>query len=234
MIVTVSCLGNNGRFGNQLFQYAFARAYAEQIGAELQTPYWAGRELFIGIDETIMSAPAGPSVEFPNGEGNIDLYGYFQQPEHLKLLSRSKLKEWFTFKSYLADPFLLKDYNVKKHSLILHKRRGDYLSYQDIFAIVSDQSYESSVTSFGFNINDAVIFDDSRHISSTIEDFITMMHCDNLFRSNSTYSWWAATLGTCNVYSPVVKDNKGIIDTYFVKGNEEPLGSFTGEMKIDN
>lgn len=223
MIVTVSCLGNNGRFGNQLFQYAFARAYAESIGAELQIPNWHGRNIFKNINEKTMTAPAGISTEFPNGESGIDLYGYFQQPEHLKLLNKSTLKEWFSFKE---------DIDVPYYDLIFHKRRGDYLNFSSVFAIVSDKSYEDSATSHGFEIDNAVCLDDSRPDDLLLYDFRTMMNCQTLFRSNSTFAWWAATLGTCQVYSPVVKNHKGTIDTEFVLGNNEPLGDFTGSMFI--
>jgi hypothetical protein len=223
VIVTVSCLGNHGRFGNQLFQYAFARAYAESIGAKLQTPDWNGRYIFKDINEEIMTEPAGPSTEFPNGKGDIDLVGYFQQSQHLKLLSRKKLKQWFTFKN---------DIDVPSYDLVFHKRRGDYLSFPHVFGVVSDQSYNKAALEYGFDPSTAFILDDSRDLAYWLNDFFIMMRCNNLFRSNSTFAWWAATLGNCAVYSPVVEDKKGNIDVDFARGNEEPLGDFTGRMKI--
>lgn len=225
MIVTVSCLGNNGRFGNQLFQYAFARAYAESIDAELQTPDWQGRYIFKDINEKIMISPAGLSTEFPNGEGNIDLSGYFQQPQHLNFLSRKKLKEWFTFKD---------DYTIPKHDLVIHKRRGDYLSFPEVFPIVSDESYTAAALYYGFNIESAIVLDDSRPSYLFLHDFQIIINCNIFFRSNSTYAWWASTLGNCQTYSPVVKDYTGLIDASFVIGNDEQLGGFTGSMKIND
>jgi hypothetical protein len=43
-----------------------------------------------------------------------------------------------------------------------------------------------------------------------------------LFRANSTFSWWAATLGNpMLVYSPVVEGLRGLqMDVKFVPGNE--------------
>jgi hypothetical protein len=223
VIVTVSCLGNHGRFGNQLFQYAFAKAYAESIGAELQTPDWNGRYIFKDINEKIMTEPAGPSTEFPDGKADIDLYGYFQQSQHLKLLSRKKLKQWFTFKS---------DIDVPSYDLVFHKRRGDYLSYPHVFGVITDESYDKAAAAFGFDPSKAFVLDDSRDPAYWLNDFFIMMKCNNLFRSNSTFAWWAATLGDCAVYSPVVEDKKGIIEIDFAKGNEESLGDFTGRMVI--
>ena len=42
----MSQLGQHGRFGNQLFQYAFLRIYARHYGLTLQTSPWVGEEMF--------------------------------------------------------------------------------------------------------------------------------------------------------------------------------------------
>lgn len=221
-MITIACLGSGGRFGNQLFQYAFARAYAESIGAELRTPDWIGRHIFEGIDEEIMSDVAGPSTEYPESD-NVNLDGHFQQPHHLKYLSRSKVKKWFKFKEKIDTP---------SYDLVFHKRRGDYVAFSHVFGTVTDESYSNGAISHGFDPSIAVCLDDSRDQSFIFYDFITMMNCKNLFRSNSTFAWWAATLGSCKTYSPVINNRTGIIHAEFIKGNEEPLGGFTGRMKI--
>jgi hypothetical protein len=199
VIVTVSCLGNQGQFGNQLFQYAYARAYSESIGAELHTPDWIGRPLF-GLNEPVMQ-----------GLGDVDLVGYFQQPEHLALLSKTKLKKWFRF----ANPI-----KVPKHELVFHQRRGDYLNYPDFWGVVSDDSYKKAALEIGLNPQDAVVLDDSRGSDFMLTDFFIMMNCKTLFRANSSFSWWAATLGTCKVYSPQVGTQTGWVDVPFVAGND--------------
>jgi len=218
MLITVSCLGQHGRFGNQLFQYAYARAYAEELGAELHTPDWIGRSLFADVKEPIMQ-----------NKGDVDLFGYFQDPEHLALLSRAKLKKWFEFQN---PP------QVKKYDLVFHKRRGDYLNHADIYAIVSDESYTRSALLKGFDPTKAIIFDDSKNTdkynqSNLVNDFYSMMTCNTLFRANSTFSWWAATLGDCEVYSPKVEDKSGWVDVEFVEGNEEWNYRFNKYLKIN-
>jgi hypothetical protein len=199
MLVTISCLGNYGLFGNQLFQYAYARAFAEELGAELHTPDWIGRQLFIGVDEPIMQ-----------NKGDIDLFDYFQNPEHLELLSKKKVKEWFKFKN---PP------KVQKHNVVFHKRRGDYLTHANQYAIVSDESYIKGAEKFNLDYTEALVLDQDN--PDFLTDFCLMMHCNNLFRANSTFSWWAATLGDCQVYSPKVQDRTGLVDVEFVKGNDE-------------
>jgi hypothetical protein len=211
MIVTVSSLYRPGGFGNRLFQYAYARAYAESIGAELHTPDWVGRSLF-GLTEPIMQGP-----------GDVDLTGYSQQPENLSLLSRTKVKEWFTFQEPLEVP---------SHNLVFHKRRGDYLNWPDFWGVVSDDSYDNAARELGLNPEDAVVLDDSNGDESVLVDFFTMMNCKTLLRANSTFSWWAATLGTCEVYSPVVGTQLGWIDVPFVAGNQSGTCRDVLELKI--
>lgn len=43
--VTMRTLGQNGRFANQLFQYAFLRFYAREHGLDVQVPAWEGKKL---------------------------------------------------------------------------------------------------------------------------------------------------------------------------------------------
>ena len=45
-VLTMSILGKLGRFGNQLFQYAFLRICASQIDARVECPVWVGQYLF--------------------------------------------------------------------------------------------------------------------------------------------------------------------------------------------
>ena len=87
-VVSLSSLGHIGRFGNQLFQYAFVRLYAREHGLVAQVPDWIGRDLF-DLDDPL---PAGPlpvvnetqvdmfaSLNRESGQvfANCDLEGYF-------------------------------------------------------------------------------------------------------------------------------------------------------------
>jgi hypothetical protein len=45
-IVAMSDLRTHGRFGNQLFQYAFLKIYANRYSLQAQTPPWIGQYLF--------------------------------------------------------------------------------------------------------------------------------------------------------------------------------------------
>mmetsp|Transcript_4338 Transcript_4338/g.13119 ORF Transcript_4338/g.13119 Transcript_4338/m.13119 type:complete len:522 (+) Transcript_4338:305-1870(+) len=55
-VITMTGFGELGRFGNQVLQYAFLRCYAKLVGADVQVPYWVGKELFGLDDEPVLRA----------------------------------------------------------------------------------------------------------------------------------------------------------------------------------
>jgi hypothetical protein len=52
--ITMSRLGRQGRWGNQVFQYMFVRSYANRYSLNYQVPSWMGQELF-GLDDPPIS-----------------------------------------------------------------------------------------------------------------------------------------------------------------------------------
>lgn len=61
-VLTMSSIGKLGRFGNQLFQYAFFRICAEKSGAKVECPAWIGQTLFGHYDAKI-SQRLPPAIE---------------------------------------------------------------------------------------------------------------------------------------------------------------------------
>jgi FkbM family methyltransferase len=146
-VVTMSSLGKNGRFGNQLFQYLYLRLVAERQGAIVQTPDWAGRTLF-GLEDpepvsnfplvyeatgmqppphSIIVSDAAALFEqqsciFPN----IDLYGWFQlNPQKY----RNIITKIFTPVKPLRDFWgrvLSNMCGDNRKVIAIHLRRGDY------------------------------------------------------------------------------------------------------------
>jgi hypothetical protein len=90
--VTMSLLGNDGRFGNQVYQYAFLRLYTGYHELSYQVPSWIGQTLFGHNDPPLSNilplrmCTEGGLVPFQQPMGfdclepprNIDLQGYFQ------------------------------------------------------------------------------------------------------------------------------------------------------------
>lgn len=218
--IQISCLGKLGRFGNQLHQYAFAKAYARAHDAILETPEWIGQQLFQLSDPPISrQLPQNKEMDkIKWGKTNIDLLGHFQFQKAIDLYSKADVQCWFNFKPEIQGKY-------RKHSekAVAHLRRTDYLKFKNVYCIVSEQSYVDAFLKLGIDPDQAVWVSDENQKSTDplkfLEDFFTMMDADILLRSNSTFSWWAGALGTCDVYSPLVNDKVGDQTVNFVKGN---------------
>src|SRR5258708_1618133 len=68
-VICMSTLGQRGKFGNQLLQYAFLRLYAQEHGLVAQAPDWIGRDLF-DCDDPLPQGPL-PAID----EARADLFG---------------------------------------------------------------------------------------------------------------------------------------------------------------
>ena len=73
----MASLGKMGRFGNQVFQYAFLRLAANVAALQYQCPEWAGHHLF-GLDDPPVSQSLPPAIEISaNGESVFDVFPDF-------------------------------------------------------------------------------------------------------------------------------------------------------------
>ena len=138
--VAMSTLGCNGRFANQLFQYAFLHLYAKAHGALLQTPPWIGQPIF-GLDAPPVQAifPRFEQCQ-PDSEAwllseaatpllNLDFKGFFQF--HSKAYAPYREELLHLFKPVHALQYQLFKGLAKARSggrtlIGLHIRRGDY------------------------------------------------------------------------------------------------------------
>lgn len=244
-IVQFSQLGNFGRFGNQLFQYVFARAYAKKYDAILEIPKWIGERVFENVSHRSMSRrlPRISVDKIPWGKVNIDLYGYFQFRECFNLLSELELREWFVFQNKW-----LEIYSEKEDYVAAHVRRGDYSrNYSNTFCIVTKNSYLRACEKYDLDkqkliwISEEKPTIDSRATDvsyknvvnsmygsgvyedkgiSFLPDFFKMINADVLLRSNSTFGFWAGFFRNGRrMYSPVVSNKTGVSDVEFVEGN---------------
>jgi len=236
-IIQISCLGNHGRWGNQLFQFCVAAAVAEKTGMTLEIPYgWIGEKIF-DIQypfEYITKKPFPPlPLDFipPSDAINYNLFGYFQNQSSLNLYSRTKIKQWLPFKSWILERYPASrfyDYDDTSHPRIAaHYRCGDYQNDLHLFCIPTKISYIRAAQSFGYNPEDmSWITEENPCIDYGIDqdikflpDFMKMVVSDVLFRGPSTFSWWASVLGNAKTYAPIVKNGPGIRDCEFVEGN---------------
>jgi hypothetical protein len=69
-LLSMSALGQMGRFGNQLFQYAFLRICAEKTKSIVACPDWAGSKLF-GLSHERVTQRLPPAIEAPTSTHSI-------------------------------------------------------------------------------------------------------------------------------------------------------------------
>lgn len=139
-VVQMTTLGANGRFGNQLLQYAFLRSYAERFGFDFEVPDWIGRPLF-GLDDPLISRPL-PQVKETEADlagclagrrdsifVNVDFWGYFTGDTSILAPWRDRIRSWFQVREDLASPIMTDIRHLTKDDgtlVALHLRRGDF------------------------------------------------------------------------------------------------------------
>ena len=228
---------SNG-LGNQMFQYAFARSYAERHGYELHTPQTPLRKIF-QIDDPLATRTlplmAGDHSHTGYGFGvlrdgayDVELTGQRQHQEELTY-TRSDAKRWFKLRPEMEE--LVKD--VPSMDVVANLRRGDYTYACNPFVVISEQSYLDACDKFGIDKSKLYFLDGETHyripeipvespwvnLDATqqgkvgdaarldfLPDLALMMRAKVLLRSNSTFAWWAATLGDAErVFSPDIR-----------------------------
>lgn len=197
-VVTVNL---EARWGNSLFKYAFARAYAEKVGAELQTTPWIGQKIFRLSDPPIerqLPDRYDMDLEKWDGETDINLTGWGLHQKCL-IYSRSQVREWFTFQTRIEEAVA----RIPHHELAAHLRHGDFVTMEDYVAI-SRTSYMKACRDFNLPVQNLIFVSEDRPaIIPVLEqggigflaDFVRLMRAKVLLRANSTFSFWAGILG---------------------------------------
>ena len=192
-IVTMFTIGKNGRFANQIFQYAFLRIYAKNHDLRIATSEWIGQVIFGHNDESEIYTSHQLSIvsDLDNGNEalalsmlpeaetpytNVDFVGYFQY--HTKYYYHHK-----DFFQSLFQPIpsiacqvelaLERLRSFGKTIISIHLRRGDYGS--GIFFRAPTQWYRDWLEGFWDTLEDPVLFIASDDIDDVIADFADYM-----------------------------------------------------------
>lgn len=236
-----------GRFGNQVIQYLFARAYAESVGAEFRTDPWDGEKVFdlndkrVGTDCPPLTRRS--ELDYLPGETNIEFVGYAQN-ERAMLYTKAQVKAWL--KPKFSEEEIFDVHHRFGDNIIAHRRIGDYIGYG--YPVVSQASINCGLMKFGFDPRSCWTCTEempTMWISRPcplpqelwfLQDFYRMVRAKVLFRGNSTFSWLAGCLNEGRVFSPVIDGLKGGVehDVEYVEGNWPRLANldYTREMRI--
>ncbi len=143
-LITMKRLGKKGRWGNQVFEYAFLRTYAHRHGLQYQTDSWIGQFL-LGFDDPRITEnlptyherrqeSAGSfelGLSFPPGgdeAGGHDIDGYCQFHTSYYAADQEFLQRLFVPTCWVRgrmDPVLAQLRQRGKTIIGFHMRRGD-------------------------------------------------------------------------------------------------------------
>lgn len=217
--------GNNGRLGNQLFQYASLMGLAKKYNTELRLEAWKYARYFEGefprgpivgvcrdVKEPMFNyVPDWPWIEKGN---NANIWGYLQSEKYWKDYEadiRAALKFREDFKQSVRDQFSTRNV-FDKETIAISIRRGDYVNNPN-YELLPITYYILALFDNFPNWRDCniVIFSDDiayckvhfdclpnvffSENNSDIEDICLMSQCTHFIISNSTFSWWGACLG---------------------------------------
>lgn len=213
-----------GRLGNLCFIYCFARAWCEQNNYTLCLDPWIGEKIF-----TI------PEANRTRNADKVFPEAYYQDQASL-IYTRKQVREWFTFKPEIEEKLKPATCNCQ---VLLNLRHGeDALAAGHV--VLNSVCYADAALRFGYDLSDFDFETDANPTRlpdfpgdlsagglnvtmAAIPSFYRLMTAKVLFRANSTFSFWAATLGHGKVYSPIIKGLPGgVPDVYcsnFVQGN---------------
>jgi hypothetical protein len=166
MTIGYNRLGSNGRFGNQMFQYAGLRGIATNRGFDWAIPrpesygdsnyglfdcfkMGSVKEENFGIvnAQTIHTGQFNFSQEFfDNCPDNSNLHDYFQTEKYFKNIE-TLIREDYTFKDEILEP--CKEIFLELgSSIFLHVRRGDYVNHQYAHPLCSLDYYQKALEYF--------------------------------------------------------------------------------------
>ena len=174
-------LGKNGRFGNQMFQYAALKGIAKKNGYEFCIPPGPRVEYDFDDEENqhkLLMAFEMPNVKevnmfaapyrkeasanfdkdlFENCEDNVNLYGFFQSEKYFKHIE-DEIREDFTFVDDILNP--CKEAFGSDEMVGLHIRRSDYLQKQDYHPLCTQEYYKEALSKFSDTIPVVIVSDD--------------------------------------------------------------------------
>jgi hypothetical protein len=213
-----------GGLGNQMFEYSFARAYAEKHGFELRCLTGILHKFFVlppnaPADQDLPERP-NTECEKWDGESSVTIIGMGQMQKNLDYYSKAKVREWFTLRPEYAE--LVKD--VPAMELVANVREGDYTYSCNPLVLIDRNSFLDACDQYGLDKSKLYFLDGETHYRipqievgkpwnelddyekgklegdkcrlDWLPDWAVLLRAKVLLRPNSTFSWWGAELGT--------------------------------------
>jgi hypothetical protein len=168
------------------------------------------------VEKKFMNVYRSPSVGYDEGiyhlEDNVLIRGYFQSYRYYE-----NLQKWGIYFSFDESLFSKTYWNLVAEidfeaDLAIHIRRGDYLQHWETIGLLDDSFFEQGINTLNPKGRVFIFSDDAQPMLNGFEKYKTILTTDlmvghpveslalmskfkNIVISNSTFSWWAASLG---------------------------------------
>ena len=217
MSLTFDNLGNLGRLGNQMFQYAALKGIAVNCGFDYRLPNQK-IELYECFNfpkkfanknnkDITHSSYEFDSNLFQNCLDDVDLWGFFQTEKYFKHIE-NEIRKDFTFYDRIYN--ICSNYRKGTFSntelISIHIRRGDYLTESNFCNLPFDYYINSLELLPNLPVlifSDDIPWCESIFLNSRFKfiksndtqiDLCLMTMCDYHIIANSSFSWWGSWL----------------------------------------
>jgi len=220
LTITFRELGNLGRMGNQIFQYATLKSVGIKNNFKVKIPNGNYSLRKLNINSDIITGKELSSIKkkyverfFHYDEGVFsisdwtDLFGYFQSYKYFDNIRDELVKEFINV-GYIER---VKDILSNGVNISVHVRRGDYLKFPNVHPFPGMGYYNRNFKFFMDRFENCKFYICSDDIGwckknfgnrsnliflgrDEIFDLMLMKFCDHNIISNSSFSWWGAYL----------------------------------------
>lgn len=148
-----------GGLGNRMFEYAFARGYAERHGLELRRETCILDQIFDipacpPVDGSVSQVVSAENVKTEDngqpgwaGRTGVTIVGMGQHQDCLDYYTRAKAREWFKLRPELEE--LVKDVPIL--NLVANPREGDYAFACNPMVLIDRQAYIAACEEQGYD-----------------------------------------------------------------------------------
>ena len=224
-----------GNFKVHNSNFVFGDRWLELIERRLGSSFQ--KLLDVYSESNIWDKTSPPRVIY----GNFEKLNYLPDPQIICKFLISPSTSSPKFKS--ISEILCRD-----EVAVLHIRRGDYLNLPDIYDVLDKNYYSAGLKNIESiqKLSNLIVFTDTENLQlpwlkeissnyqiigpesnfSSAETMLLMSHSKNLICANSTFSWWAAYLGTITYRTKNV-----VIPSRF---NKIPGGNYTKDLFLND
>jgi hypothetical protein len=206
-MITFSKLGSYGNLGNQLFQIASLMGLGKWFNHKVVIPNWQYAEYFEGLPEQINIT--GKVINEVNYHYDLNQFKELYNDGNYDILG------WLQSEGYFYERLFTLKGIQKNNKIGISVRRGDYVDNPN-YVLLEINYYLNALIKLGIEREVNIYTDDFEYCKihfeglpnvtfiqgSPIEQLISMASCQDVIMANSTFSWWGAYLGDCNVIRP--------------------------------